>query len=453
MSERETWTTRVGFILAAVGSAVGLGNIWQFPFRTGQNGGAAFVVVYLVAVFLIGFPAMLAEFVVGRNAERNPIDAFAELGHRQWAVVGAVASFVAFWILSFYSVVGGWVIRYIWGSFTGAYFGQAAGDYFVAIASGTDAIALHALFMLIVVGIVAFGIEDGIELSTKLMVPSIVLLLVGLGVWAATLDGAGAGYAYYLSPDVDAMLSNLGTIAPYAVGQAFFTLSLGMGAMVTYSSYLREDDDLPVDGGTIVVFNTLVGILAGFVVFPILFSQGISPGEAGGGGAGAVFVVLAGAFSQIPLGRWLGVVFFLVLLLAAVSSAISLLEVVTAYVTEHFSVGRPATAVGLGVAIFLLGLPTAMSTTTLTWYNDIAYNFLLPLSVLLLAVFVGWVWDGALPELTQGTRQGAGFGTAWLWFVRVVVPVAVLFTLVLGVVELYNTAVEQGILAGSQITF
>jgi NSS family neurotransmitter:Na+ symporter len=453
MSERETWTTRVGFILAAVGSAVGLGNIWQVPFRTGQNGGAAFVVVYLAAVFLIGFPAMLAEFVVGRKAERNPIDAFAALGHRQWAVVGAIGSFVAFWILSFYSVVGGWVIRYIWGSITGAYFTQPAGDYFGAIAAGPDAIAMHALFMLIVVGIVAFGIEDGIELSTKLMVPSIVVLLLGLGAWAATLDGAGAGYAYYLSPDFGAIASNIGTIAPYAVGQAFFTLSLGMGAMITYSSYLREDDDLPVDGGTIVVLNTLVGILAGFVVFPILFSQGISPGEAGGGGAGAVFVVLASAFSQIPLGQWLGVVFFFVLLLAAVSSAISLLEVVTAYVTQHFSLGRPGTAVGLGVAIFLLGIPTALNTTTLGWYNDIAYNFLLPLSVFLLAVFVGWVWDGALAELTLGTNQDQTFGTAWLWFVRVVVPVAVLFTLGLGVVELYNSAVAQGIIAGSEVTF
>jgi NSS family neurotransmitter:Na+ symporter len=451
MSERETWATRLGFILAAVGSAVGLGNIWQFPFRTAENGGAAFLVVYLFAVFLIGFPAMLAEFVVGRRAEHNPIDAFAVIGHRHWAVVGAIGSFIAFWILSFYSVVGGWVVRYLFGSATGAYFGDPAG-YFGAISAGPEAVALHAVFLLLTVGIVAFGIEDGIELSTKLMVPSIVVLLVGLGLWASTLDGAALGYDYYLSPSLDVLTGNFLSILPYAVGQAFFTLSLGMGAMLTYSSYLGEDDDLPVDGGTIVILNTLVGVLAGFVVFPVLFSQGVEPGQ-GAGGAGAVFVTLAGAFANLPLGRWIGVGFFFVLLLAALSSAISLLEVVTSYITEHYRVGRPTTAAGLGVAIFLLGVPTALNTTTLGWYNDLAYNLLLPLSVFLLSVFVGWVWDGSLQELMLGTDRGDAFATVWVWFVKVVVPVAVLFTLGTGLVELYNAAVEQGLVAGSAITF
>ena len=451
MTERETWATRVGFILAAVGSAVGLGNVWQFPFRTAQNGGAAFLVVYLFAVFLIGFPAMLAEFVVGRRAEHNPIDAFAVIGHKRWAIVGAIGSFIAFWILSFYSVVGGWVVRYLIGSARGAYFADPAG-YFESISAGPEAVALHAVFMILVVGIVALGIEDGIELSTKLMVPSIVALLIGLGLWASTLDGVAAGYDYYLTPSLDVLRANLFSIVPYAVGQAFFTLSLGIGAMLTYSSYLGSDDDLPVDGGTIVVLNTLVGVLAGFVVFPILFSQGIEPGQ-GAGGAGAVFVTLAGAFVNLPFGRPIGVGFFFVLLLAALSSAISLLEVVTSYVTEHFDLGRPAVAAGLGLAIFLFGLPTALNSAILVWYNDVAYNLLLPLSVFLLAVFVGWVWDGSLRELSLGTDLGGGFGTAWLWFVRVVVPAAVLFTLGLGLVELYNKAVDQGLIAGSQIVF
>lgn len=438
--QRETWATRLGFILAAVGSAVGLGNVWQFPFQTGANGGAAFIVVYLLAVFLIGFPAMLSEFVVGRRAERNPIDAFARLGRRNWRVVGVLGTISAFWILSFYSVVGGWVIRYVVGSATGAYFGGSEA-YFGAIAAGPEAIGLHAVFMTLTVGVVAFGVTDGIERSTKLMVPSIVLLLGGLAVWASTLDGA-AGYAYYLSPDIGALRANLGTILPAAVGQAFFTLSLGMGAMITYASYLGRDDSLPIDGATIVIFNTFVGLLAGLVVFPILFSLGVEPGS---GGLGAAFITLAGAFAQLPGGRFLGVAFFVVLLLAALSSAISLLEVVTSYLVDNTDRSRSTLAVALGGGIFLLGVPSAFGLSILGWYNAIAYNLLLPLSVLSLLLFVGWVdADEAVAELRRGTGLSESGAVAWLWFVRTVVPFGVLVTLLLG---LQTLAVNAGLLA------
>jgi len=440
-TNRETWTTRVGFILAAVGSAVGLGNVWQFPFQTGANGGAAFIVVYLLAVFLIGFPAMLAEFVVGRRAERNPIDAFARLGHRNWRVVGALGTLSAFWILSFYSVVGGWVIRYIVGSARGAYF-SGSEAYFGAIAAGPEAVAFHAVFMALAVGVVAFGVTSGIERSTKLMVPSIVLLLGALAVWAGTLDGGAAGYAYYLSPDVGVIRANLGSILPAAVGQAFFTLSLGMGAMLTYASYIGSDDSLPADGATIVVLNTLVGLLAGLVVFPILFSLGIEPGS---GGLGAAFITLAGAFAQLPAGRLLGIAFFVVLLLAALSSAISLLEVVTSYLVDNTDRSRRSVAIVLGLAIFALGVPSAFGLSILTWYNDIAYNLLLPLSVLCLLLFVGWVDAGdAVTELRRGTGLSESGALMWLWFVRTVVPLGVLVTLLLG---LQTLAVNAGLLA------
>jgi NSS family neurotransmitter:Na+ symporter len=441
MSQRETWATRVGFILAAVGSAVGLGNVWQFPFQTGANGGAAFIVVYLAAVFLIGFPAMLAEFVVGRRAERNPIDAFARLGHRNWRIVGVLGTISAFWILSFYSVVGGWVIRYIGGSATGAYF-SGSEAYFGTISAGPEAVGFHALFMALTVGVVAFGVTDGIERSTKLMVPSIVLLLGGLAVWALSLEGGAAGYVYYLSPDFDVLFSNFDTILPAAVGQAFFTLSLGMGAMLTYASYIGRDDSLPADGATIVVLNTFVGLLAGLVVFPILFSLGIDPGS---GGLGAAFITLAGAFAQLPAGNVLGVVFFVVLLLAALSSAISLLEVVTSYLVDNTNYSRATLAGGLGAAIFALGVPSAYGLSILAWYNAIAYNFLLPLSVFCLLVFVGWVDTGdAVDELRRGTDLSERGATAWLWFVRTLVPLGVLVTLLLGIQAL---AVRAGLLA------
>ena len=435
MTERETWATRVGFLVAAIGSAVGLGNLWQFPFKTAANGGAGFVVFYLVAVLLVGFPALLAEFVVGRRTHINAIDAFERLGHREWRFIGVLGVATGFWILSYYNVVGGWVLRYILGSATGAYFGDPAA-YFGAVSAGPEAVIAQALFLAVAVGIVALGIEDGIEKATKLMVPSIVVLMVVLAAWVTTLDGAMAGYGYFLSPDVDVMLDNAGSIVPFAVGQAFFTLSLGMAIMLTYSSYIDEDDDLPFDGGVIVVTNTLIGVLAGLVVFPILFANGIQPGAEGG--ASALFVATASGFAQLPFGRVLGALFFTVVLIAALSSAISLLEVPVAYVTDNYGYSRPKLALGVGIGLFLLGLPSAMDTTWLTWFDTFAYSLFLPLSVLSMVVFVGWVLaEDAVAELREGAGDLSLFGPLWLWVLRLVVPIGVLLTLALGFGDLF----------------
>ncbi|MBX0293758.1 sodium-dependent transporter [Haloarcula nitratireducens] len=436
MSERETWTTRVGFLLAAIGSAVGLGNLWQFPFKTATNGGAAFVAFYLVAVLVVGFPAMLAEFVLGRRTNVNAVDAFEEMGHRNWRIVGGFAVFTGFWILSYYNVVGGWVLRYILGSVRGAYFGDPAG-YFGAVSSGPEAVLAQAIFLAVVVGIVAFGIEDGIEKATKVMVPSIVVLMVALAAWVATLPGAGEGYAFFLSPDLGTMVANAGSIIPFAVGQAFFTLSLGMAIMITYSSYVGEDDNLIFDGGVIVVSNTLVGILAGIVVFPILLTIGAEI-TTQTGGAGALFVATAAGFGTLPYSRVFGVVFFGVVLIAALSSAISLLEVTVAYANDNYGIPRPYLAGAAGLGLFVLGLPSAWSTTWLTWFDNFAYQLFLPFSGLLLTVFVGWVVGGrAVDELGQGAEGLGSFGGVWLWTLRLVVLVALLGTLVLGIQTMF----------------
>ncbi len=441
MAARETWATRVGFLVAAIGSAVGLGNIWQFPFKTATNGGAVFLVFYLLAVFLIGFPAMLAEFVLGRRSHLNVVDAFTDLGHRQWRVVGALSLLTGFWILSYYNVVGGWVLRYVLGSATGAYFGESEA-YFGAVASGPEAVLAQAAFLAVVIGIVALGIEDGIEKATKVMVPSIVVLMVALAVWALTLGGAAEGYAYFLSPDVGSLVANAGTVVPDAVGQAFFTLSLGMGIMVTFSSYLAEDDNLPVDGGIIVVTNTLVGVLAGLVVFPILFANNVSPDTSG---PSAIFVAMASAFGNLPGGRILGVVFFGVVLIAALSSAISLLEVTVAYFNDNYGIPRVYLSVAAGVGLFLLGLPSAWDTgepggisTWFVWFDALAYNLFLPLSVLAILVFVGWILAGqALDELRRGAGSLERFGIGWLLMIRYVVLAGMLVTLLLGIQALF----------------
>jgi NSS family neurotransmitter:Na+ symporter len=434
MTERETWASRVGFVLAAVGSAVGLGNIWQVPFKTGQFGGASFLVVYLAAAVGIGLPAILAEFVVGRRAKRNTVDAFGVLGSPRWKLVGALGLFIGFWILSYYSVVGGWVIRYLVASPSGAYFGDAAG-FFSTVSAGPDALVGHAVFMACAVAVVALGVENGIERATKVMVPSVLLILVGLAAYAFTLDGAGAGYAYFLSPDLSALRGNLGEIVPFAVGQAFFSLSLGMGAMVTYASYVDGEDSLVADAGSIVVLNTLVGVLAGLVVFPLLFAQGVDPNTSG---PGAVFISVAGAFTDLPAGRALGTAFFAVVLVAALSSAISLLEVVVSYVVDNSRIGRLTAAATIGGGLFLLGVPSALSTAWLGWFDTLAYQLLLPLSVLCILLFVGWRLGGdALSEVLRGSGLGHGVGVVWLWTVRVVVCVAVLGTLALGLQTLF----------------
>jgi NSS family neurotransmitter:Na+ symporter len=447
MAERETWTTRVGFILAAVGSAVGLGNIWSFPFQTGENGGAAFLVVYLAVVFLIGFPAILMEFVIGRRSEQNPISAFRELGFENWSFAGTLGVIGSAVTLAFYSVIGGWVLSYIAASVTGAYFGDAA-SFFGSISAGPLAVGTHALFMGLTVAIVAFGVQSGIERATKVMVPAILVLLLGLAAWGFTLEGATAGYEYYLSPDFGYLADNLTSIVPSAVGQAFFTLSLGFSVMIAYASYLGRDDSLPADGSAIVVINTLVALLAGFVVFPVLFAIGVQPES---GGPETAFVALGGAFGQLPGGELLGAGFFVVLLLAALSSAISLLETPTSYVVDTYDYDRKVVATVLGSAIFAAGIPTALSTETLGWYTDVVFNLLLPVVVLLFALFVGWVaFDQSADELGQGSTLGSGFTLVWLWWVRLVIPLAIGLTLVLGVQDLLVKAqlIESAIVLG-----
>ena len=427
MSVRENWGSRIGFIAAAIGSAVGLGNIWRFPYEAANNGGAAFLVVNFVLILLIGLPAILVEFSIGRRAHRNVVDAYAR-GGRIWKLAGAFAMLTGFWILSYYMVVAGWVTRYMFSSFTGAYFDDPEA-YFSAVSAGLDAVLFSALFMVIVIGVVALGIKQGIELATKLMVPTILLLMIGLAVYVATLPGSEGGYQFFLSPDWSHLFNNLDTIVPAALGEVLFTLSLGMGAMITYASYVGGDESLLTDGLAIVIVNTLVAYLAGLVVFPLLFAQNVDPGEAG---AGAIFISVAQAFQALPAGNLIGVVFYFVVFIAALSSGISLLEVVVSYFVDNSDYSRTAIAAAIGVVTFLLGIPSALSTDTLTLYDSIASELMLPIGIFLATVFVGWVYGReAAAELGRGVRQQ--LTRIWLWHIRVVVLIAVLVTLAVSV--------------------
>jgi NSS family neurotransmitter:Na+ symporter len=439
MAERETWTTRLGFVLAAVGSAVGLGNIWRFPFATSANGGAAFVVLTLLATLLVGIPALLAEFVIGRRTNMDAIGAFRKLGRSRWRFIGALGILASFWTLSYYSVIGGWVLRYILGSATGNALANPE-QYFNAVSVGVPSVASHAVFMAITIVIVAFGIERGIELATKLMVPAIVILLVCLAIFTATLPGVGEGYAFYLTPDVSTIIQNAPSVFPAAFGQALFSLSVGFSVMITYASYLSEDDSLLTDGLTIAVTNYSIAILAGLVVIPLLIVQGISPGA---GGISATFVSIPAALAALPggglLGRIVGIVFFFVLFIAALSSAISLLEAVVAYLVDSYRFSRAQTAIGLGTVIFVLGIPSAWKTAWLAWFDAISVALLLPVTVLLVVLFVGWVLGrDAMDELRKGTSM-AGLAPTWLWVLRIVSLIVVGYVVAFNLYDLFLT--------------
>jgi NSS family neurotransmitter:Na+ symporter len=432
---REQWSTRIGFILAAVGSAVGLGNVWRFPFVTGEAGGAGFVLIYLLFVAFVGLPAILIEFVVGRKTRRNPVGAMHEIGQGIWRHLGWIFVVTTFVIMSYYSVVAGWTIRYTILGLQDGYSDTpaAAGEQFTVLAQGAEAMAFHALFLLVIVAIVGLGIRRGIELASKLMVPSIVVIVAGLAAWAATLDGASAAYSYYLSPDLGRIAAEWTTILPAAAGQAFFTLSLGFGIMITYASYLGEDRSLVADGAVIIAFDTAIAVAMGLIVFPILFTAGIDPGEPG---VGAIFITLAAAFGELAAGGLIGAIFFGTVVIAALSSAISLTEVVVSYAIDERGMERfRATALVCG-ALFVLGLAPAYDIVLLELYDEFADGILLVLGGLLLTAYVAWGWSGeAIEELHRGIGRLGSLGTYWIWLARVPVIAVLLVSLALGVVE------------------
>lgn len=433
---RETWATRVGFILAAVGSAVGLGNIWRFPWMTAENGGSAFLAVYLGIVLLVGVPGLLAEFVIGRRAKQNPVGALRSLsGSRSWGWVGGLGVVTAVVLLSFYSVVGGWILRYLLDSVaalatgTPAYAGEA-GAHFGSVAFGWEAAAFHLLFLGATALVVAAGVRRGIEAATKVMMPAIVALLVGLAAWAATQPNALAGYAFYLQFDAATVRENFfGLLAP-AAGQALFTLSIGAGTMLVYASYLGEDRSLPLDAMTIAVLNTFVGVLAGLVVFPLLFALGVDPASTGTG-PGALFVGLAGAFTQLPAGTLVAAVFFGVVTLAALSSSISILEIPVSFLVDEYGLSRRAAVGSLFALVAVTGTANALQPGLFEFVAGSLVDVLLTVGLTVFLLFAGWVLGA---DAVEELRTGAGSATdrlapAWRMAVGVALPAFLLFTL------------------------
>ena len=431
--EREHWGSKIGFILAAAGSAVGLGNIWRFPYVTGQNGGAAFVLVYLALVFVLGFSVMLAEMAIGRKAQLNAVGSFQKLKGGMWPIVGWMGVAAGFMILSFYGVIGGWTIKYFGYSFTGLMTEAAAGkagDVFGGFVTNTTQVVLYqALFMIITTWVVFKGIGEGIEKYCKILMPALFVILLILIVRSVTLEGAGKGLEFYLKPDFSKIT---GPVIAAALGQAFFSLSLGMGCMITYGSYVDKHTTLPSAAIQVCLLDTAVAVLAGLAIFPAVFAFGVDAGA----GPGLTFVTLPSVFAKMPGGPIWSALFFLLLFIAALTSAISLLEVVAAYFIDK-GWSRPKAAWAMGFLIFLLGVPSAMSLAGapkvagkdfLDAVDFIASNVLLPLGGVFIALFVGWIWTAdARREVTNEGTHSFGMMEVWIWICRVVAPLAILY--------------------------
>ncbi len=434
---RNHWSGRLGFILAAVGSAVGLGNIWKFPFITGQNGGGAFVLVYLLAILFCGLPILMAEFVIGRHSQRDVVGAFSVLTPKKgvWKLVGWLNLSAAFIILSYYGVVAGWTLDYLYKAVTGAFSSQSseaiAGMFGALVTNPEKQLFWFSLFMALCLMAVISGVKNGLERWNKVLMPTLFVILFVMAGYALTTSGAKEAFKFMLYPDFSKM-SMSGFLE--AVGHSFFTLSLAMGA---YPMAIR-----------IAFLDTFVAIVAGLAIFPIVFSVGLKPGA----GPGLIFKTLPQVFATIPFGSVLAVIFFILMAFAALSSAISLLEVLAAYMIDEKKMNRKAATAIMTVAVYLAGIPSALSYSTLgkvkllpgkeilDSLDYIASNYMLPLGGLLIAIYVGFVLDKKISkmEITEEGRSSLTIFSIWFFTIRFIAPIAMLvvFLTKIGVIKL-----------------
>jgi NSS family neurotransmitter:Na+ symporter len=433
--ERGTWGTEFGFILAAVGSAVGLGNMWRFSATAAGSGGAAFVMLYIALTFIIGIPLLMCELSIGRRTKLSPIGALRGVAGPAAVPLGFLFVLAGFVIFSFYGVIAGWAVRYgIEAVLTGLPTDAAA--HFSGMASGTPAALYHVGFVALTVGVVMAGVKGGIEKAAIYLMPLLFGILVLLAIWAGTLDGAGAGYAYYLAPDFS-LLMDPGTIAD-AAGQTYFSLSLGMGALITFASYMGKGNNLGKESTIVAFADFAVAFMAGMVVFPIVFALGFDSlviGLGAGDAEGVLFIALPAAFQSMGgFGRFLGIVFFFALSVAALTSTISLLEVVVSSFIDEFNLDRKKASLIVGAGIAVIGLAPAYDISILAMMNSIAGELALGIGAFATVIIVGWVMHNPIEELEQGASPMVKSTLPiWYFVVRFILPIitgAVLFLMI-----------------------
>jgi NSS family neurotransmitter:Na+ symporter len=441
MSEQQSihgiWTKRWTFILAATGSAVGLGNIWKFPYMAGENGGGAFVLIYLMFIFAIGIPVMLAEILLGRRGRASPINSMHKLADEAratpfWGGIGWLGALAGLFILSFYSVVAGWAVSYVYLMVTGTFEGQSAeaisGVFGDLVSDPKRLLDWHTLFLAMTIVVVANGIHKGLEMAVQWLMPLLFVMLLILFGYATTQDSFADSVSFMFKVDFSKLTEE--SILS-ALGHSFFTLSLGMGAIMAYGAYMSRQQNLASTVVTIGLLDTLIALLAGIVIFTIVFNNGLEPGA----GPSLMFQTLPIAFSKMPGGIVLGTIFFILVVAAAWSSAISLAEPAVAWAVESTGISRLQAALIVGVLAWLLGAACALSLNVwgdvrifdnniFDFFDKLTTNIMLPLGGLLICVFVAWVMDRAIVRAEVDIDHPTIY-KAWFFLVRFVSPVGV----------------------------
>lgn len=444
MENRENFGSKIGAILAAAGSAVGLGNVWRFPIETGQNGGAAFIIIYIVCILILGLPIMISEFLIGRHTHSNTAGAYRILANgTKWKWVGRLGVFTGWLILCYYGVVGGWTLHYTALSATNAFNGVPAtefeGIFNNFVSNPWTPLCWLLLFTFITHFVITRGVQSGIEKFSKIMMPILFIITIMLTVCSLLLPGASEGIKFLLMPDWTKVTS---TTILQAMGQAFFSLSLGMGCLCTYASYFEPSTPLAKTALNVSMIDTLIAIMAGFIIFPSVFNIGMNPNEVGAG-ASLTFVSLPNVFQQsFGDGSILAVIFstlfYFLLFVAALTSAISLHEVATAYITEEFNMSRKKGATIITASIFTLGVLCSLSFGPLSgikvldrnifsMFDDFSGMVLLPLGGMLIAIFAGWILDRQLyrEEITNKGDIHAPYFKVLIFALRYIAPTAI----------------------------
>ena len=448
MVQRENWRSRFGFIMAAAGSAIGLGNIWRFPYLTGDNGGGAFIVIYLMCIIFVGLSIMIAEFAVGRKSGLAAVGAY-KAHDRRWSFAGALGVLSGFFIMGFYPVVGGWSLAYMVKSVTGLLaVPEAIGDYFGAfITAPTEPLIWMLIYLAINVFIVARGVAEGIETAGKILMPTLFALLIFIIFRSVSLPGAGEGLRYLFVPDWSQVT---GKTVLAALGQAFFSLSLGMGCMITYGSYLSKKENIPSNALTVVTMDTTVAIMAGLAMFPALFAFGMEPAQ----GPGLVFVVIPSLFAQMgSMGMLFSVIFFAALTIAALTSSISLLEVVVAYLIDEHKVERRKATFAASTVMAIMCILSSLSMGTLAgvqifgvgffdFFDILTDKIFLAIGGMLLAIFVGWFMnkEELRNELTNDGTITFGLFELWYNLIKYVIPIAIAIVAAMGIAAIEQTS-------------
>lgn len=441
--ERDSWGSRLGFIFAVAGSAIGLANIWRFPYIVGKHGGAAFIFVYLLCLLLMGFPVFMSEMIIGRTAKTSPMGAFRKLGGSKfWASAGAMTVATGFIVSSFYSAVAGWILGYLVEAVIGRITNFQSTDQAILHYAGLTgspiwSVSFHFFFLLICTGVLFLGVRHGIERGSKFMMPLLFVVLFFLVIKGLLMPDANQALRFLFTPDWSVLTP---TAIIIAMGQAFFTLSIGQGTLVTYGSYLKGDENLIKSCLPVVLMDTLVSILSAIAVFTIVFSVGMEPNS----GPGLIFHTLPWAFSQVPGGYALAILFFLLVVIAALTSEISAMEPTIAYLMDERGWKRKPAVFACGLGAFLLGVPSALSFNLLKDYTVhgltfldgidlISNSVLIPIGGLLAVILVGWVWGckNAIAQLKKGSEtlfQNHPWVGTYFWFCfKYSAPILILF--------------------------